>query len=132
MSSPRPRPRVRSFPIFPGLALLLYLFVLPALILFVSDTQLGEQTREVVPFPGILIPVSPPPASWITMALEEDSDLPLMRAAGVVRDVSRVYPDDFVVGPVFVHVPTYEESQLDGGLYFILPFYPFVILERNL
>src|SRR5579872_3984141 len=116
MSSPRPRPRVRSFPISLGLVLLLYLFVLPPLILFVFDTQLGEQTREVVPFPGILVPVSPPPVSRITMGLEEDFDLPLMRAAGVVRAVGAVYPDDLVVGHDLVPVPSYEESQASVGL----------------
>src|SRR5579872_1062714 len=111
-----PTPKVKYPPSFPGLALLLYLFVLPLLILFVFDTQLGEQTREVVPFPGILVPVSPPPASRITMGLAEDSDLPLMRAAGVVRDVSAVYPDDLVVGHDLVPVPSYEESQASVGL----------------
>jgi hypothetical protein len=109
-------PRVRWLPAFLGLALLLYLFVLPPLILFVSDTQLGGQTREVVPFPGILIPVSPPPVSRAIADLEEDSDLPLMRAAGVVRDVSAVYPDDLVVGHDLVPVPSYEESQASVGL----------------
>src|SRR5579872_949872 len=96
--------------------LLLSLFVLPPLILFTSVTQLGVQTREVVPFPGILIPVSPPPVSRPIEALAEDSDLPLMRAAGVVRAVGAVYPDDLVVGHDFVPVPTYEESQLAAGL----------------
>src|SRR5579872_5727458 len=111
-----PTPRVKSSPIFPGLALLLCLFVLPLLILFAFVTQPGVQTREVVPFPGILVPVSPPPVSWITMGLEEDSDLPLMRAAGVVRAVGVVYPDDLVVGPNLVPVPTYEESQAAASL----------------
>ena len=116
MSSPRPRPRVRSFPISLGSVLLLCLFVLPPLIHFAFVTQLGVQTREVVPFPGILVPVSPPPVSRITMDLEEDSDLPLMRAAGVVRAVGVVYPDDLVVGHDLVPVPTYEESQASVGL----------------
>src|SRR5579872_4893609 len=98
------------------LALPLFPFVLPLLILFAFVTQLGGQTREVVPFPGILVPVSPPPVSRITMALGEDSDLPLMRVAGVVRAVGVVYPDDLVVGHDLVPVPTYEESQLAAGL----------------
>jgi hypothetical protein len=114
MSSPRLRPRARF--LFPGLALLLSLFVLLLLILFGSDTQLGEQTREVMPFPGILIPVSPPPASRLTADLAEDSDLSLMRAVGVVRAVGAVYPDDLVVGHDLVPVPTYEESQASVGL----------------
>src|SRR5579872_7074168 len=90
--------------------------LLPLLIRFASVTQLGVQTREVVPFPGILVPVSPPPVSWITMGLEEDFDLPLMRAAGVVRAVGGVYPDNLVVGHNLVPVPTYEESQASVGL----------------
>ena len=69
-----------------------------------------------MPFPGILVPVSPPPVSRITAALEEDSDLPLMRAADVVRAVGTVYPDDLVVGHDLVPVPTYEESQAAAGL----------------
>jgi hypothetical protein len=116
MSSPKPRPRVRRSLISLESALLLYLFVLLLLILFVFDTQLGGQTREVVPFPGILVPVSPPPVSRLTADLAEDSDLPLMRAAGVVRAVGVVYPDDLVVGHDLVPVPTYEESQLAAGL----------------
>src|SRR5579872_5091029 len=101
---------------FRGLVLLLSLFVLPLLILFAFDTQPGVQTREVVPFPGILVPVSPPLASRNIMDLAEDSDLPLMRAAGVVRAVGAVYPDDLVVGHDLVPVPTYEESQAAAGL----------------
>src|ERR1700757_1879014 len=99
-----------------GSVLLLCPFVLLLLILFAFVTQSGVQTREAVPFPGILVPVSPPPVSRITMALEEDSDLPLMRAAGVVRAVGAVYPDDLVMGHDMVPVPTYEESQRAAGL----------------
>ena len=69
---------------------------------------------EIVPFPGILIPLSPPPVSWI-VTLEDDSNLPLMVAAGIVRAV-RVYSDDLVVGQDLVPVPSYEESQAAAGL----------------
>src|SRR5579872_3837982 len=96
-------------------ALLCFPFVSIPLIPFVFDTQLGAQTREVIPFPGILVPVSPPPVSCI-MPLEKDSDLPLMWAAGVVRDVGVVYPDDLVVGQDLVPVSSYEESQVAAGL----------------
>jgi hypothetical protein len=50
------------------------------------------------------------------MPLEEDLDLPLMQAAGVVRAVGAVYPDDLVVGQDLVPVPSYEESQASVSL----------------
>ena len=50
------------------------------------------------------------------MAPAEDSDLPLMSAAGVVRAVGVVYPDNLVVGQDLVPVPSYEESQASIGL----------------
>ena len=50
------------------------------------------------------------------MPLEEDLDLPLMRAVGVVRAAGIVYPDDLVVGQDLVPVPSYEESQASVGL----------------
>ncbi len=50
------------------------------------------------------------------MAPVEDSDLPLMSAAGVVRAVGAVYPDDLVVGQDLVPVPSYDESQVSVGL----------------
>src|SRR5579872_1503940 len=95
--------------------LLLFLFVFTPLTPSTFVTQLGAQTREVIPFPGILIPLSPPPVSCV-IHLEEDSDLPLMRAAGIVRAVGVVYPDDLVVGQDLVPVPSYEESQAAAGL----------------
>ena len=90
-------------------------FVLLPLIDLAFNTHPGVQTREVIPFPGILVPLSPPAVSRI-MALEEDSNLPLMLAVGVVRAVGAVYPDDLVVGHDLVPVPSYEESQASLGL----------------
>src|SRR5579872_3991871 len=95
--------------------LLLCPFVCIPLIPFTFDTQLGIQMREVILFPGILVPLSPPAVSCI-MAPAEDSDLPLMLAVGVVRAVGVVYPDDLVVGQDLVPVPSYEESQVSVGL----------------
>ena len=98
-----------------NLVLLLIPFVLLPLFLSDSDTQHGVQVTEIVPIPRILIPLSPPPVSQIA-TLKEDSDLPLMVAAGIVRAVGVTYPDNLVMGQDLIPVPSYEESQAAAGL----------------
>jgi hypothetical protein len=98
-----------------NLVLPLIPFVLLLPIPFASATHIGVQVTEIVPIPGILIPLSPPAVSRIA-TLEEDSDLPLMVAAGIVRAVGVVYPDNLVVGQDLVPVPSYKESQVSVSL----------------
>src|SRR5579872_76684 len=97
----------------PVLLLIPFISTLP--IPFASSTHIGVQVMEIVPIPGILILLSPPAVSQIA-TLEEDSDLPLMVAAGIVRAAGATYPDDLVVGQDLVPVPSYEESQASVSL----------------
>ena len=80
-----------------------------------SVTHIGVQVTEIVLIPGILIPLSPPAVSWIA-TLEEDSDLRLMVAVGIVRAAGVIYPDDLVMGQDLIPVPSYVESQVAAGL----------------
>ena len=72
------------------------------------------QVAETAPAPLTIIPFSPLPVSQIA-TLEDNLDLPLMWAAGIVRPV-RVYPDNLMVEGHLEPVPSCTESQFLASL----------------
>ena len=91
-------------------------FVLLALFVFALQ-PLIQRVEPVPNPPGILVPISPPPAPPRPVP-HLDEDIPLMMVSGVVRPSIWLYADDFVLRggtapPRYSRLEVVEDNILD-------------------